>query len=80
MEKKGNVLEARELRAIIGSQILHKILQRRKVFHQTKVNECLRALKFTEAYGSLCKLDDIDKFESILQTEFDKLTKEKEEK
>lgn len=79
MHKKDKVIEIGELRTILRSQVLRRILQERKKYYQGKVNEYVRAQKFTEAYGALKALDDIDKFGDIMQTEYEKLIKEKGE-
>ena len=80
MHPKDKIVEISELKAILSSQVLRRILQKRRAYHQNKVNEYVRAQKFTEAYGALKVLDDIDKFGDIVQSEYEKLTKEKEEK
>lgn len=80
MAKKDSakIIELGELRSILSSQALRKRLQESRSFHQAKVNEHVRAKDLISAYGELCKLDYIDKFGSLVEKEYEKLTKEAE--
>ncbi|GAF81027.1 unnamed protein product [marine sediment metagenome] len=77
MHQKDKVFQIGELRTIISSQVLRRILSQRKGYLQTRVNMYVREQNLASAYGTLCKLDDVDKFVDIIQAEYEKLTKEK---
>ena len=49
-----------ELTAISKSSAFRRMLERRKVYLQNQVNEFVRSQNLIQAYGELCKLDDID--------------------
>lgn len=72
------IIEIGELRTITNSQILRRILQKSRAFHQEKVNEHIRAKNLIGAAIALGKVDYIDKLGNIVQAEYDKLIKEAE--
>jgi len=74
---KDKIIEIGELKSILSSQVLRRILQRSKVFQQAKVNENVRKQDWNNATYFLGRLDYIDKLGDIVQQEYDKLTKEK---
>jgi hypothetical protein len=65
-----------ELQNIVNSSALRRVLNYRKEFHQKEVNRFVREQNLIQAYGSLCKYDDIDKFLEILQKKVNELKKE----
>ena len=65
-----------EIKTIISSQVLRRLLQRNRIFYQGKINEHVRAQDWNSASAALGKVDYIDKFGSMVQTEYEKLTKE----
>ena len=69
-----------ELKTIINSQVLRRILQKSRIFHQGKVNEFLRAHDWTSASVALGKVDFIDKLGNLVQSEYEKLTEEAKKK
>lgn len=74
---KDKIIEISELRTLLQSQVLRRILQQRRIHYQNKVNEYVREQKFTEAYGALKVLDNIEKLGNIIQDEYEKLTNKK---
>lgn len=80
MPERNKIVEISELKTILSSRTLRRILQQSKTYHQGKVNEYVRAQNLISAYGELCKLNYIDKLADLIQSEYEKLTKEKEEK
>lgn len=69
--------ELGELRSIFTSKTLRRILQERKIHHQRKVNEYVRAKDLINAYGALCKYDDSDKLLDAIERRLEKLKEEK---
>jgi len=54
-----------------------KILKDRQIYLQKEVNRFIRTQNLIEAYGMLCKLDDIDKTLQIVVQRLETLRKEK---
>lgn len=65
-----------DLKVILSSRIFRQKLNERKAHLQAKVNEHVRAQQWTEAYGAVCRLDDIDKLWTRIQEWYKELTKE----
>ena len=68
--------ELGDLKIIASSRAFHKFLVERSVYLQKKVNTFVREQKFTEAYGELAKLDDIEKLVLVLNNRIKELEKE----
>lgn len=75
-QPQDKILAIGELKTLINSQVLRRILQQRKQYWQQKVNEYVRAQNLISAYGAVSRIDDIDKFVDVLQQEYEKITKE----
>ena len=69
------ILEIGEIKSILSSRALSKVLQTRKEYLQKKVNEFVRGQEWTKAYGELCKFDDIDQMMEILKMRLEELQK-----
>ncbi len=54
-----------------------KLLRQRKDYLQKEVNTKVREQNLIEAYGMLCKFDDIDKTLEIVKDKVESLRKEK---
>ena len=53
-----------------------KLLKQRKDFLQGEVNRFVREQKLIEAYGELCKFDDINKTLQLVKSKLETLRKE----
>ena len=76
MRGSDKISEIGELKTIIGSRALRRILQQSKAYHQRKVNEHVKAQNLISAFGEVSKCDYIDKLWEIIQKECEKMTKE----
>lgn len=66
-----------ELKTIATSGAFRRFLAERKQYLQGQVNTFVREQKWTEAYGALMRLEDIDKLMSRLQQKIIELEKGK---
>lgn len=71
------IREIGELQGIVSSKLLREVIGLHKDYLQEKINTFVRTQKFTEAYGELCKFDDVDKIIKLLELRIEELKKEK---
>ena len=77
MREQDNTFLISELTTIYNSQALRQIMSERKIHHQQKANEYVRAGDLTKAAVAVGKLDDIDKFYDVLQMKITNLKGDK---
>lgn len=69
----------RELTELVGvseSEAFKELLNSRKAYLQSEVNKFIRQKEWTDAYGTLCKLDDVDKTMDMLKKRIFDIRKE----
>jgi len=71
-----NHREIAELTDILQSKALRQVLSDRKGYLQNEVNKYVRQQEWTEAFGALSKLDDLDKLMDIVTKRAEDLKKE----
>lgn len=76
MANSDNHREIAELTDILQSKALRQVLSDRKGYLQNEVNKYVRQQEWTEAFGALSKLDDLDKLMDIVTKRAEDLKKE----
>lgn len=76
MAKSDTHREVAELTSILQSKAFRQVLSDRKGYLQKEVNKYVRQQEWTEAFGALSKLDDLDKLMDILTKRTEDLKKE----
>ena len=78
MPKSNSAFELNDLLTVLNSAGFRNLLDEHKKSLQKEVNLLLGQLKFTEAYGELCRLNDIDRIIGLIENRVNEL-KPKEE-
>ena len=76
MSKFDNHRELSELVYVSESLAFKEVLKERKEYLQGEVNKFVRGQLWTESFGALSKLDDIDKMMKMVNDKIFKLRKE----
>jgi hypothetical protein len=70
--------ELNDLTSVYTNPSFQHLMKEHRDSLQKEVNILLRAEKFTQAYGELCKMDDVDKILDLVWQRMEKLKSNKE--
>lgn len=78
MPRENSAFELNDLVNVRNSAGFRNLLLEHKRELQKEVNLMVRSQRFTEAYGELCKLDDVDKIMGLVEKRINELQPKKE--